>query len=154
VTAVAPRFRRAAEDDVASVLAMMREFYAEDGGHYVHVPAERALIALIADAALGAVWVAEDDTGACAYAVLTYGFSLEFHGRDAFLDEIYVRPRRRGQGLARAALQAVEAECAARGAGALHLEVTPTNEAALTLYRRLGFTLRGRQLMTRPVGGR
>jgi ribosomal protein S18 acetylase RimI-like enzyme len=34
---------------------------------------------------------------------------------------------------------------------ALHLEVTPSNESALGLYRRHGFELRGRSLMTRPV---
>jgi len=34
---------------------------------------------------------------------------------------------------------------------ALHLEVTPTNEPAVALYRRFGFTMRGRQLMSKGL---
>ena len=145
------RFRRVVPTDVPSVLDMMREMYAEDGGSFAAVPAERALRLLIADGAHGAAWVAEDETGACAYAVLTYGFSLEFHGRDAFVDELFVRPHRRGQGLARAGLALMEAECRAHGVHALHLEVTPTNEPAVALYRRFGFAMRGRQLMSKGL---
>lgn len=145
------RFRRAAVTDVPAVLAMMREMYAEDGGSFEAAPAERALRELIADADKGAAWIAEDDAGACAYAVLTFGFSLEFHGRDAFVDELFVRAHRRGQGLARAALALIESECRAQGAHALHLEVTPTNEPAVALYRRFGFAMRGRQLMSKAL---
>jgi ribosomal protein S18 acetylase RimI-like enzyme len=145
------RFRAATADDVPALLSMMRQLYAEDGGRFELAPAERALRGLLAEPSLGAVWIAEDEDGACGYVVMTVGYSLEFHGRDAFVDELFVSRGRRGQGLGARALSLLEGECRARDAHALHLEVTPTNEPALGLYRRQGFELRGRSLMTKPI---
>jgi len=147
------RFRAATAADVPALLSMMRLLYAEDGGRFEQAPAEEALRGLLADPSLGAVWIAEDEDGACGYVVMTVGYSLEFHGRDAFVDELFVSHGRRGQGLGAQALSLLEDECRARGARALHLEVTPTNEPALGLYRRHGFELRGRSLMTKPIDG-
>jgi ribosomal protein S18 acetylase RimI-like enzyme len=149
-----PRFRPAAAPDVPALLKMMEELYAEDGGNFDRSPASAALGALIGDPALGGVWLLEDAEGACGYVVLTLGYSLEFHGRDAFVDELFVRPRRRGAGLGAAALSLLEEECRRRGVRALHLEVTPDNRPAVDLYTRHGFTLRERRLMTRPVSAR
>jgi ribosomal protein S18 acetylase RimI-like enzyme len=148
---VEPSFRIAVPDDVPALLAMMRQLYAEDGGRFEPGPAERSLRELLGDASLGAVWIFEDAKGACGYAVLTLGYSLEFHGRDAFVDELFVSRRRRGGGFGARALSLLEAECRRLGVRALHLEVTPTNQAAVDLYRRQGFELRERRLMTRRV---
>jgi ribosomal protein S18 acetylase RimI-like enzyme len=144
------RFRTATAADVPALLSMMRQLYAEDGGRFEQAPAEAALRGLLADPSLGAVWIAEDEDGACGYGVMTIGYSLEFHGRDAFVDELFVSRGRRGQGLGAQALSLLEGECRARGVRALHLEVTASNESALALYRRHGFEMRGRNLMTKP----
>lgn len=146
-----PRFRPAVDADVPALLAMMEQLYAEDGGRFEAGPAEQALRGLVRDGSLGAVWILEDGEGACGYVVLTLGYSLEFHGRDAFVDELFVAPGRRGRGLGGRALALLEAECRRRGVRALHLEVTPTNQAAVELYRGQGFELRERRLMTRPL---
>jgi ribosomal protein S18 acetylase RimI-like enzyme len=130
---------------------MMEELYAEDGGRFEAAAAEKALRGLLGDGSLGALWIAEDADGACGYVILTMGYSLEFHGRDAFVDELFVLPRARGRGLGTRALAVLEAECRRRGVRALHLEVTPTNQAAVELYRRHGFALRERRLMTRKL---
>jgi len=151
VSAEQARFRAATAADVPALLSMMRQLYAEDGGRFEPAPAEKALRGLLADPSLGAAWIVEDEDGACGYVVMTVGYSLEFHGRDAFVDELFVSRGRRGQGLGAQALALVEGECRARGVHALHLEVTPSNEPALGLYRRHGFELRGRSLMTKPV---
>jgi ribosomal protein S18 acetylase RimI-like enzyme len=144
-------FRAATDGDVPALLSMMRQLYAEDGGRFDPAPAEKALRGLLGDPSLGAVWIAEDEGGACGYVVMTVGYSLEFHGRDAFVDELFVSRGRRGQGLGAQALALLEGECRARGARALHLEVTPSNDPALGLYRRHGFELRGRSLMTKAI---
>ena len=145
------RFRPAGEADVPALLGMMEQLYAEDGGRFDAGPAERAVRGLLRDGSLGAVWILEDDHGACGYVVLTLGYSLEFHGRDAFVDELFVAAAHRARGHGGRALALLEAECRRRGVHALHLEVTPTNEAAVELYRRQGFELRERRLMTRPL---
>ena len=129
----------------------MAAFYAEAGYAWREAEARRALTALLADPALGRVWIAERGGAAVAYAVLTLGFSLEYLGRDAFVDELYVRPEARRGGLARAAFDHMEAACRELGVGALHLEVEHGNDPAAALYRERGFADDGRRLWTRRL---
>ena len=86
------------------------------------------------------------------YIVLTIGYSLERGGRDAFIDELFVRAERRGCGLGAQAVAIAEAGARRRGVRAVHLEVDHTNERARRLYERVGFSLRQRyQLMTKVL---
>lgn len=54
---------------------------------------------------------------------------------------VMVRPDQRGRRLGEQMLREGMDACAARGAGQMLLEVRTDNEAALALYRRLGFEL-------------
>jgi ribosomal protein S18 acetylase RimI-like enzyme len=131
----------------------MRALYDEDGSTPLREDgAERALRGLLAAPDRGLVWMIEQGGTAVGYLVLTWGHSLEFHGRDAFIDELYVSPRHRGAGLGRRAVEVAERACRAHGAGAVHLEVEVDNERAHALYRRSGFAERGRRLMTKRLG--
>jgi ribosomal protein S18 acetylase RimI-like enzyme len=86
------------------------------------------------------------------YAVLTLGHSIEYQGRDGFVDEIYVRPAWRRRGVARELLRALEEEAVAVGVRALHLEVERQKEAVQALYHHLGFEDHDRVLMTKQLG--
>jgi ribosomal protein S18 acetylase RimI-like enzyme len=79
------------------------------------------------------------------------GFSLEFGGPSAFLDELYVRPSSRGGGVGTIALRLLLDACGRLGARSLALEVDLENAGAEALYRREGFSSIGRQLMTRRL---
>ena len=68
------------------------------------------------------------------YAIMAFGFSLEFGGRDAFLDELFVAEAYRRQGIGKAALQAVCTWACREGLCALHLEVERDNKPAKALY--------------------
>lgn len=83
------------------------------------------------------------------YIVLTFGFSLEFHGRDAFVDELYVRNGYRGHGIGKASLRLVEEVCQKEGIKALHLEVDRQNLHAQNLYRKAGYKDHDRYLLTK-----
>jgi ribosomal protein S18 acetylase RimI-like enzyme len=85
------------------------------------------------------------------YAALTFGWSLEWGGRDAFMDELFVEAAQRGQGLGRAALRALMEEARALGVRALHLEVEASNPAGQALYRSEGFSGSDRQLLSRRL---
>ncbi|MDP4077873.1 GNAT family N-acetyltransferase [Acidovorax sp. A1169] len=52
---------------------------------------------------------------------------------------MYVRPEARGQGLARALLDFVEAQAVARGCKRFALETGPLQPEALSLYARMGY---------------
>jgi predicted acetyltransferase len=86
---------------------MMREFYAFDHHEFDEPPARQAL-QLLEDPGLRRVWLVQAGDENAGYAVLCFGFSLEYHGRDAFVDEIYIRAQFRAQGLGKRALQMMD----------------------------------------------
>jgi ribosomal protein S18 acetylase RimI-like enzyme len=73
-------------------------------------------------------------------AQIRYRPTLYSDGLDAYLEELYVIPERRGQGLGRALLEA--AMDAARDAGATHMDLGTSegDREARSLYESAGFT--------------
>jgi ribosomal protein S18 acetylase RimI-like enzyme len=111
---------------------------------------ESALRALLADTKLGAVWLVERSGVAIGQAIVTYGYDLEFGGRDGYLTELWIDPDARGKGAGTAALALLDAELRAAGVRALHLQVRPDNPA-FRLYERAGFVASPRTVMTREL---
>jgi ribosomal protein S18 acetylase RimI-like enzyme len=142
-------FRLATEEDVESVLGLMRQYYEEDGYPFSESRARKAVLGLMADQSLGRLWVMETEGQIVGYLAITLGYSLEYLGRDAFVDEIVVAPDWRGRGLGTRALALAEETCRELGVNALHLEVEREKTAAQNLYRRAGFVDHDRYLMTR-----
>ena len=142
-------FRPATAPDLDGLMRLQADFYREDG--YVHrvARAREAWIKLFGDKGLGEAWVVEAPGGLAAYVVVTFSYSLEFLGRDAFVDELFVAPAFRRQGLGRAGLRVAEAICREAGVRAVHLEVEHGNESAARLYRSWGFANHHRALMTK-----
>ncbi len=144
-----PRLARLA--DLEAVLALHRDFFAED--HYpFHEEETRANLALLLrDPSLGRVLVLEEDGVPAGYLVLTFGFSLEFSGRNALVDELYVAPGHRGHGHGTRALAAAEELCRELGIRAIHLVVERYKEAAQALYLRAGFVAYERNVMSKSL---
>ncbi len=142
------RIRTAGPSDRDTLVELMREFYAESKTPFETGQTIRAFEKILRDDTLGRIWILERNGSAAGYAVLTFGFSMEYGGRDAFVDDLFVRVEHRCRGLGRAAMEAMMGECGKRGVRALHLEVARDNLAAKQLYRRFGFKDNDRQLMT------
>ena len=134
-----PQFRLAVESDAGNLLHFMQEYYEFDGHGFDREKARVALTALLRDASLGCAWLILDGDPPVGYIVLCFGYSLEWLGRDAFVDEFYLREQNRGRGWGRKTMAFVEDAARAAGIGTLHLEVVQQNAAALQLYRKLGF---------------
>ena len=140
--------RAAIVEDVPQLVELMREFYAESQYTLDAERAEMVFTQLLADDRLGRVWLVEQDRSTVGYIVITFVFSMEYGGLNAVVDDLFIRPTARHQGLGHTVmLQAIES-CRAQGVRALHLETEPANGAAMRLYRRVGFKESGRQLMT------
>lgn len=134
-----PGFRLAVESDADVLLEFMRAYYAFDGHGFDHEKARVALTALLREAQFGRAWLILDGATPVGYIVLCFGYSLEWLGRDAFVDEFYLREEYRGLGWGRRAMAFVEDAGRAEGIRALHLEVMRQNARALELYRGLGY---------------
>jgi ribosomal protein S18 acetylase RimI-like enzyme len=139
----------AGEPDVGELIAMMRDFYGELGEPFEERRSERALRALLKDPSSGAAWIFREDGRAVGYLVVTHGYSLEFSGRIAVVDEVYAVPEMRGRGIGARALALAEEHCRRNGISALRLEVHQENRRALALYERNGFEAHDRYLMTK-----
>jgi ribosomal protein S18 acetylase RimI-like enzyme len=144
-------FTPAQSADADLLVELVRAFY-----EFEHIPfdesdARAALLRLISDDRLGRVYLIRSGGEVIGYFVLTFGFSLEFKGRDAFVDELFLREEFRGRGIGRRALTFAEEQCRDAGVRALHLEVGRANINAQGLYRRAGFKDHDRYLMTKWI---
>ncbi len=139
---------RATLRDRDCLVALMSQFYSEAGYPLNVGRAAAAFEELLSDDSLGLVWLIMEDQQAAGYLIVTLGFSMEYGGRDAFIDDLFVQPTSRGKGLGTMALAKARAACVELGVRAVHLEVERSNKIARALYRRAGFVDNDRQLLS------
>lgn len=138
--------------DLDRVGTMVAAFHAEAGLEVSHDQRRDALSPLLDGSPHGCVYLIGPVRAPIGYVVVTFGWSVEFGGMDAFIDEIYVRPAVRGRGIATEVLTDLPPVLGQAGVRALHLEVERSNDAAHSLYRRTGFRARSDYtLMTRML---
>jgi GNAT superfamily N-acetyltransferase len=116
--------RPADAGDLDTLLALAEAFHAEDG-HALDEGGRGALAAIAAGEPLARAWLFELEGRAVGYGVLTLGFSIEYGGRDGFIDDLYLAPEARGRGLGGQALEFLLAQARALAIKALHPEVGP-----------------------------
>jgi GNAT superfamily N-acetyltransferase len=126
--------RRAGPSDLDTLLRLHREFCGADGHPFSEARARAGFEGLLHDDTRGVVWII-DEPG--AYAVLTWGWSIEAGGSEAVLDEVFVSVPDRGVG--GALVEHVIADGARRGLARIFLETESNNEGARRLYARHGF---------------
>ncbi|MDR0616949.1 MAG: GNAT family N-acetyltransferase [Synergistaceae bacterium] len=95
----------------------------------------------------------EKDGAAAGYALLSFTWSNEAGGLCVLLEEAYIVPRFRGEGLGSALIRHVEKEYDGK-ARRFRLEVTQRNERAIRLYERMGFGRLDYAQMTKDIPGR
>jgi ribosomal protein S18 acetylase RimI-like enzyme len=144
-----PSFRLAESSDADALVEMMRDFNAHERISFDEREVRAVLAQLFADDSYGLACLVLLGAEVAGYFVLAFGFSVEFRGRDAFIDELFLKEEFRGRGLGAAALRHAEGLCRARGVRALHLEVERQNAAAQSVYRRAGFADHDRYLLTK-----
>ncbi|KAB8331327.1 GNAT family N-acetyltransferase [Scytonema tolypothrichoides VB-61278] len=144
-------FKPADNLDTEILIQFIQEFYEYDGHPFDEATVCTALEKFLNDNSLGRVWLIQQDNQAIGYIVLTFSYSLEYRGRDAFIDEFYIREIYRGQGIGVKTIQFIESVCPSLEIKALHLEVERENKIAQSFYRKVGFTDQNRYLMTKWI---
>jgi ribosomal protein S18 acetylase RimI-like enzyme len=147
---VSVRFLPLESGAVRRVLPFMARLYEQDHLDYDADRAVRVCEWFLANPDWGGVWMVESNGEDAGYLAITVASSIEFHGRLAFLDELYIAPAFRSRGLGPAAVEFASGWARARGFAALRLEVAHENAHAQHVYRRAGFLLQDdRRLMTK-----
>ncbi len=135
------------EPDLPQLLPLVCAYHEfEDIGH-PDADTESTLRPLVGESALGRIWLVCLASQPIGYVALCFGYSIEFAGRDAFVDEMFIVPEYRGRGFGREVLALVRHQAAALGIRALHLEVAGDNHRAQSLYQRAGFAPRRRYFL-------
>lgn len=130
------RVRIASPDDARVLGTLLEAFNVEfdtetDPADILAARFERVL----ADPAALAFLAGED----AGFAFVTLRPAIWFDGPVAVLDELYVAPDLRGQGIGTALLSAVRDELRRRGCAELHINVDEVDTAARRFYERHGF---------------
>ena len=97
---------------------------------------------LLHDNNLGEIWLVRKLDNLIGYVAVCYSYSIEFGGRDAFIDEFYLEASERGKGIGGRVLKEITKLMRIRGIVAVHLEVDGQNERARAAYARAGFSTR------------
>jgi ribosomal protein S18 acetylase RimI-like enzyme len=149
---VTVRFDPVGVSDADTLVRLARDFHAEDG-HPLTKAGEAALRQIAHGEPFARAWLVREDDAALGYLILTLGFSVEYGGRDGFIDDLYLVPAARGRGFGRQVIDFALTQACELGIRTLHLEVETGNDAAARLYRAAGFTGTGRRLMRLRLSG-
>lgn len=142
-------FQEFTDNDISSVISMMREFNAIDNYPFDEAGRIENLKLLLDNPHHGKLWIIKQNDSLAGYTFLGFGFSFEFKGRDAFVDELFILPEFQGQGIGKNAIDFIIKEAKKAGIKALHLEAEHHNERGLRLYRNKGFVDHKRFLLTK-----
>ena len=136
-----------------ALLTLIQEF---NGFEKITTPLSRiqpALEKLILSPQLGRTWFIKQGIDTVGYAILTFGYDLEYGGRDAWITDIYVRPVFREQGLGSLVMPLIEKEAKNNGVSTLHLVVRRENQRARRVYEKSGFKENPRMAMIKILTG-
>jgi GNAT superfamily N-acetyltransferase len=129
----------ATPDDMDALLELIRELARfERLEKEVETTVESLLESLFGAQPVGRALLGRCDGQVAGYALYFFTFS-SFVGRPGlWLDDLYVRPQFRSQGLGRALLEAVARVGAQRNCGRFEWTALNWNKPALDFYRKLG----------------
>ncbi|WP_039019167.1 GNAT family N-acetyltransferase [Halocynthiibacter namhaensis] len=126
-------------DDRDRMLRMVTQFHAEE--KLTTTDAERAagIDALFSGEVQAAAWLIGPKSSPVGYIIVSFGFCMAIGGREALIDEVWIRPSVRGRGMGSQCLAAVAKELTAMGVRRINLDVSVDNPKAKALYEKMGF---------------
>ncbi|MFU8864150.1 MAG: GNAT family N-acetyltransferase [Rhodobacterales bacterium] len=127
-------------EDIEQLLPLVAAFHAEKGLDTDTVDPREAVMPLLDGSPHGAIWLIGPRRAPVGYVAISFGWSLEYGGVRAMVDEIYVRQAVRGRGMGFEALNGIAKALGAGGVQVLYLEVDRDDARALRFYSRARFT--------------
>jgi GNAT superfamily N-acetyltransferase len=149
-TAIAA-YRRAMPNDFETALQLMQEFYAIEHIEFRESLTRSVLAEFLSSHQFGEFWLIEVEGAIAGYVIFTFGYSLEYGGRDFLVDELYLREPFRGQGIGTQTLNRLEDHCRYLGLSVMYLVVDHNNPKARSLYETVGFRQPSRDILVKNI---
>jgi len=140
--------------DRDGLLALFRAQYDEHAIEITNARLAAGVDGVLSDARRGLILVARDTAQGgkvIGFAGMTFLWSFEHGGPAAWLEELYVVPERRAQGIGGALIEEAIDIADARGCRAVDLEVEASHVRAESLYLRHDFVRHTRSRFVRRL---
>ncbi len=140
--------------DIPALLPLVEQYWLfEDIEGFDAARVGRELARAAANVDLASAWIAIAKGQPAGYLLAVYVFSLEHLGLTAEIDEFFVLPSARGQGIGEELLRLAEAEFVRRGCTNVSLQLGRGNDRARAFYRTHGYNERaGYELLDKMLG--
>jgi GNAT superfamily N-acetyltransferase len=147
-------YRAAATSDIDTLLHLIQGLQQDDPWSvpFREEQVRESVRELLVNPSAGRVFLVCEPDSCVGYLVLSFDFSLEYGGRNAWIDELFIRPEFHGKGIGSKALDFAIQAARERGAKVLHLEVNRGNPA-IDLNRQHGFEDHNRYLLSKWLTG-
>src|SRR5215470_6625716 len=133
------QIRRGHVDDVPVILELIRDLATYERAPDEVVATEEQLIDVLFDERPGAeALLAFEGESPVGFALYFYNFSTWLGRPGLYLEDLFVKPEKRGKGYGRALLVELAKIARDRGCGRMEWAVLDWNEPAIKFYRALG----------------
>ncbi|SHH78800.1 GNAT family N-acetyltransferase [Marivita hallyeonensis] len=129
-------------EDLPKLLPLVAAFHEHQGFDTTPTHQHDAILPLLEGLPHGAVWLIGPRRAPVGYVVVSFGWSVEYGGMDAIVDELYIRTAVRKRGMGSEAINALARALKDGGIRALHLEADQDNQTLVKFYERLKFETR------------
>ncbi|WP_107498021.1 N-acetyltransferase [Thalassobius sp. I31.1] len=139
-------------DDRERLANMVTQFHAEEELPTTDTERAAGIDILFSGEMQAAAWLIGPKSSPVGYIIVSFGFCMAIGGREALIDEIWIRPSVRGRGMGSQCLMAIMKELAKMDVQRVNLDVAADNPKAKMLYEKLGFRTHERyQRMSRRL---
>lgn len=130
-------------DHMAALLSLMARRQHEATGldepDEAHIARQHAIKPLLDGGPEGAVWLVGPPRAPLGYVIVTFGWNIALGGREAWVDDLYVRPSVRRRGIGRDVIHAVGMSLRQADVRALQVRLAQDTQTANAFCQAAGF---------------
>ena len=129
----------AGPDAIDRVLSLMERYHDEVGIASDEVTRKRAVEPLLTGTPHGAIWTIGPQRAPLGYVLVSFGWSVQLGGTEAWVKEIFIRSSVRGRGIGTEVLHSIAVNLSKHGITSLHVRMDRDNETLQKFFAKVGF---------------
>lgn len=141
--------RPAGKTDIEIILDFMADYYRIEEVNYEPDNSRITLEDFINNSQSGSLFIIQSSNDVIGYFCIAFSYTLQYYGKDCFLDEIYIKPEFRHKGIGSHVMNFIEDYLKQNNFKAMHLIVYDHNKPAFEYYIKNGFKAHDAKFMTK-----